>query len=264
MTAVLPARFTEVECQALTAQLVAARTPGAPLLATPTRIPATVDDAYRVQDAVMARLGTHVAGWKVGAASPTAEPNCAPIFDGLIHAATAAAPGTASIGVELEIAFKLARGFEAASVAPSRAAVEAAIGSAWIALETCAARLADGLQAPELLRLADNGINHGLVIGPEIADWHAIDANTMIARVEADGVVLADMTAGHTCPDLVGLLTWLVGHCVISRGGIAAGTIVTTGSWSSIRFTATPTTVRGTFTSRGNNLGTLETRISRV
>ncbi len=254
------APLSAAECQDLATALVAARKPGAPLLATPARIPLSNDDAYRVQDAVMAKLGTQAAGWKVGAASPAAEPNCAPIFAGLIHAATDPVPGVAATGVELEIAFQLATGFAFATQAPTRAAVEAAIGSAHIVLETCAARLASGMQAPELLRLADNGSNHGLVIGPEVRDWRSIDAKTLNARVESNGVVIADITGGHTHPDLIGLLTWLVGHCVTRRGGIPAGTIVTTGSWSSIRFAETPAVIRATL----SGLGVLETRISRV
>jgi 2-keto-4-pentenoate hydratase len=239
-------------------QLVAARRTGTRLPSSAAAgVPTSYADAYRVQDAVMTALGRRAAGWKVGAASPTSEPNCAPIYDGLLHQAAASVPGPASTGVELEIAFTLTRAFPASKTPPSRADVEAAIGAANIVLETCDARLAEGINAPELLRVADNGINHGLVIGPRVDNWRTIHAASLIARVEAHGAVIAETKGGHTCPDIVGLLTWLVGHCVTTRGGIAAGTVVTTGSWMGIRFVDTPATLRGTFP----GLGHIECRI---
>jgi 2-keto-4-pentenoate hydratase len=245
--------MTDAQVKELAAQLVAARTSGKPLAtAAAAGLPTNDNDAYRVQDAVMAKLGRRAAGWKVGAANPTSEPNCAPIFDGLIHQAAAGAPGAASTGIELEIAFTLARGFPASQTKPSRTDVEAAIGAANIVLETCVARLAEGMDAPALLRLADNGINHGLVIGPRVENWRTIESKLLVARVDAGGRVIAETTGGHTSPDLIGLLTWLVGHCVTQRGGIPAGTIVTTGSWMGIRFVDTPVEVRGDFPGLGH------------
>jgi 2-keto-4-pentenoate hydratase len=238
--------FTAAEVDALATALLAARRPGAPLVPTPTRCPDDDAQAYRVQAVVAAGLGRPIRAWKVGAANPTATPNCAPIFDvwPMADGVTGARPAT---GVELEIAFTMARGFPAAAAAPSRTEVEAGIGGAHVALETCASRLQAGMDAPPLLRLADFGINHGLVLGPALPDWRKVDLSTLRARVEAGGANIADLTAAHTAPDLVGLLTWLVGHVVTERGGMSAGTIVTTGSWSGIRWVAPPVTVTGRF-----------------
>ncbi len=239
---------------ALADSLYAARSAGAPLAPTPALSPATDDEAYRVQDAIIARLASKVKAWKVGASSPDATPNGAPIFD-LFDAGQV--PARASTGVELEIAFKLARGFPAGGAKPSRSDVEAAIGSIHIALETCASRLAEGMAAPAHLRLADFGTNLGLVIGPEIADWHAVDAKMLRASVSANGRTIADVTGGHTAPDLLGLLTWVVGHAVSKRGGMEAGTIVTTGSWTGIQWVDGPATIVGTF----DGLGSVEVQL---
>lgn len=58
--------------------------------ATPVRwrdiVPASLAEAYAVQDALLAQLGP-VGGWKVGAAGPQAEPGCAPLpaaFDAVL------------------------------------------------------------------------------------------------------------------------------------------------------------------------------------
>jgi 2-keto-4-pentenoate hydratase len=233
---------------AFAADLFAARTPDAPLVPTPERGPETDDEAYRVQDAITARLAAKVRAWKVGAADAVSTPNGAPIFDVYQEGNV---PGRASTGVELEIAFKLDKGFPAGGGKPSRADVEAAIESAHIALETCASRLVEGMAAPAHVRLADFGTNLGLVIGPEVKNWRDIDAKTLRAQITADGKTIADVTGGHTAPDLLGLLTWIVGHAVLKRGGMDAGTIVTTGSWMGIRWVDTPAKIVGTFDGLG-------------
>jgi 2-keto-4-pentenoate hydratase len=114
------------------------------------------------------------------------------------------------------------------------------------------------MDAPPRARLADLGINHGLVIGQAVADWRRIDLSRLRAVVMADGRPLADLTAAHTAPDLMALAAWLVGHVATSRGGIAEGTWITTGSWSSIRFVDTPADITGTF----DGVGSIEVRLA--
>lgn len=235
----------------LAADLFSARTSGTPLVATPPRGPETDDEAYRIQDAITARLPGKVKAWKVGAASAAATPNGAPIFDVYDSGKVPAKPST---GVELELAFKLSKGFPAGGAMPVRSEVEAAIGSVHIALETCASRLADGMAAPAHLRLADLGTNLGLVLGPEVKGWRNIDAKALRATIICDGTTIADVTGGHTAPDLVALLTWIIGHAVTKRGGMEAGTIVTTGSWMGIKWVDAPCRIVGTF----DGLGSIE------
>lgn len=241
---------------ALADDLFAARAPAGPLVPTPARGPQTDDEAYRVQDAITARLAAKVKAWKVGAADAVSTPNGAPIFD-LYEAGVV--PGRASTGVELEIAFRLAKGFPAGGAKPSRSEVEAAIGSAHIALEACHSRLAEGMAAQAHLRLADFGTNLGLVLGPEVPGWRTLDAKTLRAEMTVDGVTIADVTGGHTAPDIVGLLTWIVGHAVSKRGGMEPGTVVTTGSWMGIRWVDTPATIVGKF----HGLGSIAVQLQR-
>jgi 2-keto-4-pentenoate hydratase len=97
--------------EALARLLLEARQSGRRIEALPTElIPATAAAAYEVQALVAARLGS-IAGWKVGAASPTAEITCAPLFASLV------APSPARFlarqfplgGIEGELAFRLGR-----------------------------------------------------------------------------------------------------------------------------------------------------------
>lgn len=235
----------------LAARLVQARRDRSQLVPSTGAIPDNDADAYRVQNAMVAKLGANIAGWKVGAANPQATPNCAPILAGSIKFAGPSIAVERSTGVEVEIAYKFATGFSARSLRPSRTDVEAAIGTAHVVLEVCASRLVDGLKAPPHLQLADSGTNLGLIVGPEIKHWRVIDLKNLRCRLIANGGTIAETTAGHTTCDLIGLLTWLVGHCVSERGGLPAGTIVTTGSWMGIRWVDTPADVTGIFDGLG-------------
>ncbi len=232
-------------------RLVAARRDRAKPVASGGAIPTSDAEAYRVQMAVLAKLGAKVAGYKVGTPNAETTPNCAPILAGTIVPAGPEIRCGRSTGVEVEIAYKLGKSFAAGSGAPSRADVENAIASAHIVIETCASRLADGLKAPPHLQLADYGSNLGLLIGPEVKNWRAIDLKALRCKLVAKGESIADTTGGHSTCDLIGLLTWLVGHCVAERGGIEAGTIVTTGSWMGIRWVETPADVTGIFEGLG-------------
>lgn len=231
----------------LATRLVAARRDRSTSVAASGAIPTDDADAYRVQKAVMAKLGATAAGWKVGTPNAETTPNCAPIFAGTVQPTGSAIKAEASTGVEVEIAYVLGKSFAASSTAPSRADVEGAISAAHVVLELCASRLTEGLKSPPHLQLADSGSNLGLLIGPKIENWRALDLKSLRCRLVANGATIADTTGGHSTCDLIGLLTWLVGHCVKERGGIAAGTIVTTGSWMGIRWVDTPAEVAGIF-----------------
>lgn len=231
----------------LAIRLLAARRDRSMSVSASGAIPANDADAYRVQKAVMAKLRATAAGWKVGTPNAETTPNCAPIYAGTVLPTGTAIKGEASTGVEVEIAFVLGKSFAAGSPPPSRGEVEKAVAAAHVVLELCASRLSDGLKSPPHLQLADNGSNLGLLIGPKIDDWRGVDLKALRCRLVANGATIADTTGGHSTCDLIGLLTWLVGHCVKERGGIAAGTIVTTGSWMGIRWVDTPANVAGTF-----------------
>src|SRR2546429_7413796 len=75
----------------------------APPFALPDR-----DAVYAIQDGVAKATGP-VAGWKVGARTPTAEPNPAPLLAGALVKSPARVDGKAmhKIGVEIEISLHI-------------------------------------------------------------------------------------------------------------------------------------------------------------
>ena len=258
----MTATFTPADAEAFAAVLLGARKPGAPRAATPAKLPLTDADAYMVQDIVRKTLGP-TEGWKVGAANATSPPNCAPVLKGGIIAAGSAGiplsiPVPKPTGIEVEIAFRMAKAFPAAATAPSAEDILAGIGSAHVAMELCASRLADGPQAPPKALLADSGMNLGFLMGPEVKDWRAVDAHKQVARAWVDNKAAVEMTAGHTQKDLAALLVWLVGHVVTKRGGLPAGSVVATGSWTGMHWVDHAANVAAEFP----GVGRLEARLA--
>jgi 2-keto-4-pentenoate hydratase len=235
---------------ALAHALVAARAPGG-LPAKLAKVPSTIDEAYLVQDAVLATLGPAM-GWKVGAGSPEAVPSCAPVLQGgLYELASSPIAVPVHVGIEVELAVRFARGFKASSVAPTADDVFAAIGSVHVAIELCASRLSEGAASPPLANLADNGMNLGFVIGPkvdlDIRSWGATHGSRQIARAMVDGKAVVETTGGHTHQDLFKLLVWQVSHVVTRRGGLSDGAVISTGSWTGLHWLTAPARIGGVF-----------------
>ena len=243
--------MSDNDSRAFADAILAARKPGAAPAALPAVVPTTVDEAYRVQDLVAASLGP-ITGWKVGAVDEKSEPFCSPVLaDGIMALERGPFRCRATTGIEVEIAFRMARAFPASAKAPSEAAVVAAIGSAHVAMELCVTRLQTGSKSPALVNLADNGMNFGFVMGPEVAGWRAIDAHRQGARAVVDGKIVVETTGGHSQKDLLKLLVWQVGHVVTRRGGLAAGAVIATGSWTGIHWVEVPAKVAGAFPGLG-------------
>ncbi len=219
--------FTAADAEVFAAALLDARKPGGKRAATPLRVPETDAEAYMVQDIIRAKLGP-TEGWKVGAANASSEPNCAPVLrGGIIDASKGGIPLSIPVpnptAIETEIAFRMAKPFPASTQAPTADEVFAGIGSAHVAMELCAHRLADGAKAPPRALLADSGMQLGFLIGPVVKDWRKVDTHRQVARAWVDNKVAVEMVAGHTQKDLGALLVWLVGHVVIiNRSTIGA------------------------------------------
>ena len=155
-------------CQAVRALLEARRSGRqvAPPFALPDR-----DAVYAIQDGVAQATGP-VSGWKVGARTPTAEPNPAPLLAGALVKSPANFDGKAMhmIGVEIEISFHIVRDIAARQEPVGRDEALAAVGDAFVGMEVVDTRLADFKQADPEWLLADNQMNHALVIGDSVAE----------------------------------------------------------------------------------------------
>lgn len=205
---------------------------GGERLATADVPVADAAQAYAVQDAVMARLGP-VAGWKVGAASDTGEPNCAPLPASALHhnGASLGCPARSLRGIELEVAVRLRADLLPGQRMLSRQELAQAIGEVMPAIELVDTRLAEGRSAPAMSKLADLQSHGALVLGaPASTDLMRLDVKDLHARLWFDGHSAFDGPSTHPAPDIWRLLAWLACHAQERGMPLRAGQVVTTGS----------------------------------
>jgi 2-keto-4-pentenoate hydratase len=215
--------------------LVAARRARRPLAALPESCrPRSLADAYAIQDAVGRRLGP-VGGWKVGAAGRDDEPRCAPLPAELVLASptTLAAARFSLLGIEAEVAFRLGRDLPPRERPYGADEVIAAIAAAHPAIELVDSRFTDREGVDKLSALADANSNGAFVYGPAAGGWPRIDWSRQPVELSVDGRRVAGGTGSNPAGDLVRLVVWLANHCA-GRGGLKAGQLVTTGSWTGL------------------------------
>jgi 2-keto-4-pentenoate hydratase len=152
---------------------------------------------YAIQDGVAKATGP-VAGWKVGARTPTAEPNPAPLLAGALVKSPVRFDGKAMhmIGVEIEISFHIAKDMAARAEPVGRDEALAAVGDAFVGMEVVDTRLADFKAADPEWLLADNQMNHALVIGDPIPDWRGLDWANLQVKLVIDGKTEVEQKGG--------------------------------------------------------------------
>jgi len=196
-------------------------------------------DAYRVQDSVYSRLwaGTRPAAWKAGGPSDKVEPTAAPIPPEhvLRSPASVAASSVHMLGVEAEVAFRIARDLPPRSKAYSEKEVAAAVGEVVVAVELCDSRLSDWKTATGLWKLADFQSNAALVIGTGTADWQKIDFTQQEVEFRI-GARVSKAKGAHSFGNPFRVLPWLVKHAAGRGMGLHAGDVITTGAWTGLEF----------------------------
>jgi 2-keto-4-pentenoate hydratase len=198
-------------------------------------IPQTEADSYHVQDAVIAKLHERIGGWKVGV-SPLGGHFAAPIYASTVMPSPASLPARnfKIIGIECEIGFRFNKALLARPQPYTRHEVLAAC-SLHPTIEVVDSRYQDFRAIDRLMVLADNFSNGALVYGPAAQDWDGVDLAHPPIDVTADGKPFAECT-GLRAGTPIELLLAAVEHAN-HRGGIAAGTVVTTGTHTGLVFT---------------------------
>jgi 2-keto-4-pentenoate hydratase len=218
------------------------RLPGA---LPPEARPADAAAAYAIQDELVAALGG-IGGWKVGAASPTAEPGCSPLpASGIVPSGHVFARHAFGLnGLEAELAFTLGRDLPPRTAPYAEADVLAALRSVHPVIEIVDSRFADMRAVDPLSALADFASHGALVVGPGRAAALHLDQTTQAVRLEAGDALLYEGVGGNAAGDVFRLLAWLANHAAARCGGLRAGQIVTTGSCSGLTFARPPARVR--------------------
>jgi 2-keto-4-pentenoate hydratase len=232
--------------------LIGARRTGAWLAALPASCqPASVDDAHAIQDATVAALGDAVAGWKIAVAADGA------LMRGvLLRSRVVASPARLPaaqiplLGVEAEIAFRFDRALPPRDHDYDYAEVAAAV-TALPAIEVVATRFTSYKDTPLLHRLADCMSNGAFVQGAPQAQWRAFNLAELHVTLTIDGTVIADRIGGHPTRDPLLPAVAMVNH-QRTRGGVAAGRVMTTGTYTGLNYAKPGQTVVASFEGFGS------------
>jgi 2-keto-4-pentenoate hydratase len=221
-------------------------------------VPASEEEAYDVQAAVVAALGA-IGGWKVGASGPMVEPSAAPLPAAAIRNCPAewTLPARASVGIEGELAFRFARPLPPRAAPYSEDEVWDAIDTLHPAIELVYSRFADPAAVNKLALLADSLANFGFCFGAAVRQWREIDFLHQPVSLTVDGEEKVRAVGGNAAGHPRRLLAWLANHCARRGRGLAAGDIVTTGTHTGLITLPAPARLGAHFTGLGEAILTL-------
>ena len=193
--------------------------------------------AYAVQAGVAKALGWFGKSvplhWKSGGASRSAPQTHAPLPPAGVWSSPAVAGAWPFHlrGIEAEVALRLGVAVDAGLAATlDETAARECIDAMCVAIEVVDSRWSEGLSAPPLAKLADLQSHGALVLGPwarfSPRDWSAQSGQVRIGTQS-----LHEFRGSHSMgdPSFV-LLAWLR-HGTRNGEVLAAGSVVTTGSW---------------------------------
>jgi 2-keto-4-pentenoate hydratase len=226
------------------AQTIAAarrnRTPLQPLAADAA--PQSEAEGYRIQDVLRDLLSADFGapvGYKIGCTSAVMQqyldiphPCSGSVFAKGIHESGAClnAQDFIRVGVECEIAVRLARDLAPSQAPFSAAAVAQAIEAYLPAIEIVDDRYVDWqtLGAPTLV--ADDFFAAGCVLGRPIARSASPDLLDVVGRAVINGVEIGRGTGADVLGHPHNALAWLANHLAVDGKSLRAGEIVLTGS----------------------------------
>jgi len=227
--------------------LIAARRARDPLERLPEDCrPATADEALRIQAATVAQMGERVAGWKVGG-----------VIDGLLSygvllasrivrsGGRVEARDAPLLGMEAEIGFRFLRDAPPRAQAYSHADVAERV-VAFPAIEIVATRYRDYQGTPLIERLADCMSNGAYVVGDDRPDWRSFDLLNIKVTLAFGDQVVVQRSGGHTAGDPLKPAVDLV-NALRASTGVGAGQMMTTGTYTGLKFATPGRRVRAAF-----------------
>lgn len=224
--------MTEAEIAAAADILAQARRSGTLIEGLPVT-PSSVAEGHAIQDRVAALVGEPIGAFKAGA-PPDGEATRGLIEARMVRPSPArmSAAEAPHFGVEGETAFRFTHDLPPRAEPYTRDEVAKAV-SVLPVIEVVSSRFREPMSRPKLEQLADCGINAGLVTGPETADWSHLDLAKLKVTFIVNGETQIERVGGHPTDDPI---AGAVALANMMPGGVKAGQIVTTGSWTGLPF----------------------------
>lgn len=209
--------------------------------AFPGAVPATLEDAYRVQQMSVQKWPENPAGWKVAMIGPAFAERfgtnrlVGPVFPQFIVRTDGQKTVTMPVfvggftAVEAEFVFILGSAIPPGS-APTRKQLLSHISAMHIGIEMAGSPLAAINDHGPTCTICDFANNAGLIIGPEVKDWQQRSLASLQATVTIDGAQVGDAAATAIQGGPIAALEFLVVHCAAQGITLDAGTAITTGA----------------------------------
>jgi 2-keto-4-pentenoate hydratase len=218
---------------------------------------APLDDAYHIQDALhrlMADAGRgEIVGWKIALTSKAMQkmtgvdqPAAGAIFSTVVLPSPARIDVTAyhHLGVEFEVAVRLADDLPASGGPWTRASVERRVAACMPAFELVEDGDADYKTLDAFTLVAQNTWNGGVVLGAPVTAWRDVDLERAVTRCWLNDAPAGQGKTGDAMGHPLEAVAWLAN--LLNRHGrmLHGGMIVMTGSSITTKFPAPGDRVR--------------------
>lgn len=208
--------------------------------------PATMDDAYAVQDCLVRLLEDargKAAGYKVAYTNAImrqrngiTQPCYGRIPSGMVHDSPARLDSAiyGGVGIECEVAVMLSADLPADGAPYDREGVAGAIE--WLAASFEVVDRRDAPyrddQMPEIRTIVANISNGGAVVGEPVRDWQAIDLAASRGIMRVNGAIVGEGVGADVLGHPIEPLAWLANALAAKGAPLAKGDLILTGSFA--------------------------------
>jgi hypothetical protein len=215
----------------LSAFLLEAHHSGVMIAIDPAFTLESLDEAYWVQEVVLRGIDPQrPMSWKISPPRDGAEPTSSPTPCNAVKRSPAEFVGANRVlGVEAEVAFRFAK---APKVKGKNVDIAGAIEEAFVLIELCATRYYNVDELKPIMKLADFQSHAGFALGTGIANWRELDFKTQPVDLQVNGKSTVARKGSHPTGDPFAMVEWAAKHCAARGMPLAAGDVVTTGSWT--------------------------------
>lgn len=241
---------------AIARSFVEARRASAGLADYPGRVPETLDEAYRVQDAAIRIDGRAVVGWKVGRINPPRESSdrlAGPIFADQVHLADHAAMPIIADGfaaAEAEYILRVGTAPDPAQRAYTLEDACALIDRVHVGIEVASSPFAGINAGGAAVTISDFGNNNGLLVGAEADGWREVDINGWRVELLIDGEPIGDATAATMLDGPFGAARFLFEHLAARGIAVEPGQWISSGAVTGVHEVAVGQRVEARFDGR--------------
>ena len=230
------------ELNAISGRLLAARLNAEALPDFPGRLPETLEEAYAIQTASIARWPDEVAGWKVGMV-PTAyrerlaaERLAGPIFKSSIFSVDTNSTMTMPIysggfaAVEAEFLLALATTVAPSSRDYSDGELVELVSALHVGVEIASSPMAAVNKLGPCCVVSDFGNNAGLLVGPSVPNWSSLPLESLTAEVSVDNEIVGTASANAIEGGPLQAMRFLLQLCAKRGIELPKDTLISTGA----------------------------------